>query len=362
MSAPHHDAHRDDSQPQGTTTKVSLARVSLALAELGYDPLEREDRLVVGLPGYILTCWMEPHLPSSLHLDGQLRVPLPLAASSELTRILNAYNGQSPGPVASYRVTDAGTLSVRMRAGVFVSDGMTEDQLHSWLRVLLEASAHLVHELDRLFPDADLFAPLPEPLRTEQDYAALTGKHPQWRHRAEAPRGPSRAEMDTFPYTDTALENNARLRPQWLTEQMLRDAVGGLGFTYGIREDNVLLTQINGMSISVESLIGEWVRVYGIWYTDLDSTEHATNLALLCNEANDRTLVEGCSVFSDAEHAIVLVSSHLLIDVGVSPAQLFTFIQHAIRYHMDMLDYISTQATGVCCIDWPQQYPDDPPR
>lgn len=362
MATPQYEADHDDSQPQGLTTRVTLPRVALALAELGYDPLEREDRLVIGLPGYILTCWMEPQLPASLHLDGQLRVPLPLAESSKLTRILNTYNGQSPGPVASYRVTDAGTLAVRMRAGTFISDGLSEDQLHNWLRTLIDATEHLVHELDRLFPEADIFAPLPEPLRAEQDYAQLSGKHPKWRHRAETPRRTWTPELDEFTYTDEDLAKQARLRPKWLTEQMLRDAVGGLGFVYGIREDNVLLLTINGMSISVESLIGQWVRVYGIWFTALPSKEHATNLALLCNEANDRTLMEGCSVFSDAEHAIVVISSHLLIDAGVSPAQLFTFIQYANRYHMDMLDYISTQATGECCIDWPQEYPDDPPR
>lgn len=348
----------DDSQPAGITAEVTLPRVANALAELGYSPLEREDRLVVGLPGYIVTCWIKPQLPATLHMDGQLRVPLPLDSSPELTRVLNTYNGQAPGPTASYRVSDAGTLRVRLRAGACVSDGMSENQLRNWLRTLLDASEHVVHELDRIFPEADLFAPLPEPLCTEQDYVALTGAHPRWRHRSESHHGLAHTEVESFDYSQTQLRDKPEARPQWLNDQMLRDAVGALGFTYGIRADNVLLTTINGMSVSVEALGGQWVRVLGMWYTDLPSAAHMTNLALLCNEANERSLLERCSVFGDTEHAIVAVSAHLLVDAGVSPAQLFTHVQHAIRFQMDALEYISLQATGTSCIDWPSQSPD----
>lgn len=334
--------------------EVNLDRVAAVLEGLGFDPLVRPDRLVVGAHAFTVALWVDYARPMSLVMDTAERIPTDFEHSTDLARFINAWNHDRVGPWASYRLLESGDLQARMRRGIHIKHGLSDDQLATELVDSFEHAAAFYQRLRERFLDAALDQPLPPQLIRVQDTNVLLGRHPSLRH---LPRG-GRQEVTTVPELYAEADGPAgAVAPVDVHE--LSAALEQLDFRYGLSEDGVIATGVNGVAFAL-SIDGEpgpqYARVTGMWDTGRDALAAFLPLWLVCNDVNERT--SATTVYLHEFDGVVHVhaESTMLVAEGASQAQVGEFVVSAMAACLAAIDHVSQQAAGQSVVDWPGRH------
>ena len=144
--------------------EVTLERAAAVLEGLGFNPLVRPDRLVIGAHAFTVALWIDYARPMALVIDTAERIPTDFEHSAALARFINTWNHDRVGPWASFRLMESGDLCARMRRGVHIKHGLSDDQLAAELADTLEHAAAFYRQLRERFLDASLDQPLPPQL------------------------------------------------------------------------------------------------------------------------------------------------------------------------------------------------------
>ena len=226
--------------------EVTLERAAAVLEGLGFNPLVRPDRLVIGAHAFTVALWIDYARPMALVIDTAERIPTDFEHSAALARFINTWNHDRVGPWASFRLMESGDLCARMRRGVHIKHGLSDDQLAAELADTLEHAAAFYRQLRERFLDASLDQPLPPQLMRAQDTEVLLGRHPSLRH---LPRG-GRREVSTAPELFKDVDGPAGV----IAPADIRDltaALDELEFRYGVGEDGVIATGVNGVAFAL---------------------------------------------------------------------------------------------------------------
>ncbi|WP_291313050.1 YbjN domain-containing protein [Corynebacterium sp. UBA2622] len=350
--------HRAQEGPEGigeVPAEVTLERVADALRGLGFDPLEAPDRLVVSAPGYVTTVWVDHEKPLTLVADCQQRVPVEFEYGSPLARFINTWNHDRVGPVASYRLTDAGDLDVRLRAGILAKFGLSDEQLFQELVDAFEHMAAFSVQLREKFLPVEFDHPLPPTLTRAQDTDALLGAHPSARH---LPRGGHR-DVSAAPdeYTHGFFGGAEGSPAAEVTAEVcitdLAEALDMLDFSYGLTPEEVIATGVNGVPFAV-CIDGEaYARVTAMWDSGRDADTGFLPLWLMCNSVNEESgnLRVYLHEFDGVLH--VHVETTCVISAGLSRDQLNNYVISSLVAILGAVDTISTQSQGTSVVNWP---------
>ena len=331
--------------------EVTLERVAAVLEGLGFEPMVRPDRLVIGAHVFTVALWVDYSRPMALVIDTAERIPTDFEHSTALARFINTWNHDRVGPTASYRLMESGDVCARMRRGVHIKHGLSDDQLAAELADTLEHASAFYQRLRERFLDAGLDQPLPPQLMRAQDTDVLLGRHPSLRH---LPRG-GRQEVSTAPELHKEAEGPAgEIAPVDISG--LTDALEQLDFRYGLGEDGVIATGVNGVAFAL-TIDGEpgprYARVTGMWDTGRDALEAFLPLWLVCNDVNERTCATAAYLHEFDGAAHMHAESTMLVAEGAAPEQVGEFVVSAMAACLAAIDHVSQQTAGHSVVDWP---------
>ena len=329
----------------------TLERAAAVLEGLGFHPLVRPDRLVIGAHAFTVALWIDYARPMALVIDTAERIPTDFEHSAALARFINTWNHDRVGPWASFRLMESGDLCARMRRGVHIKHGLSDDQLAAELADTLEHAAAFYRQLRGRFLDASLDQPLPPQLMRAQDTEVLLGRHPSLRH---LPRG-GRREVSTAPELFKDVDGPAGV----IAPVDIRDltaALDELEFRYGVGEDGVIATGVNGVAFAL-TIDGEpgprYARVTGMWDTGRDALEALLPLWLVCNDVNERTCATAAYLHEFDGAAHMHAESTMLVAEGAAPEQVGEFVVSAMAACLAAIDHVSQQTAGHSVVDWP---------
>ncbi|WP_288831283.1 YbjN domain-containing protein [uncultured Corynebacterium sp.] len=330
--------------------EVTLPRVADALRGLGFEPLERPDRVVVPAYSHIASFWVSHEKPLMLVGDCQQRIPVDFEYGTALARFLNTWNHDRVGPTASYRLADSGDIDVHLRSGIRIKYGLSDEQLLQELADALEHMASFSLQLRERFLPAGFDHPLPPTLSRAQDAEALLGRHPCERH---LPRG---GELDVGDVPDLYSPFD-RAAGAGVCRQVgipeFEDAFDTLDFAYALTPEEVIATGVNGVPFAV-CIDGEaYARVTSMWDSGRDPRSGFLPLWLMCNSVNEKS--EGLRAYLHEmdDHLHVHVETTCLISAGLTPHQLDNYVLTSLVAVLGAVDAISTQSQGATVVNWP---------
>ena len=331
--------------------EVTLERAAAVLEGLGFNPLVRPDRLVIGAHAFTVALWIDYARPMALVIDTAERIPTDFEHAGALARFINTWNHDRVGPWASSRLMESGDVCARMRRGVHIKHGLSDDQLAAELADTLEHAAAFYRQLRERFLDASLDQSLPPQLMRAQDTEVLLGRHPSLRH---LPRG-GRREVSTAPELFKDVDGPAGV----IAPADIRDltaALDELEFRYGVGEDGVIATGVNGVAFAL-TIDGEpgprYARVTGMWDTGRDALDAFLPLWLVCNDVNERTCATAAYLHEFDGAAHMHAESTMLVAEGAAPEQVGEFVVSAMAACLAAIDHVSQQTAGHSVVDWP---------
>ena len=328
--------------------EVTLERAAAVLEGLGFNPLVRPDRLVIGAHAFTVALWIDFARPMALVIDTAERIPTDFEHSAALARFINTWNHDRVGPWASFRLMESGDLCARMRRGVHIKHGLSDDQLAAELADTLEHAAAFYRQLRERFLDASLDQPLPPQLMRAQDTEVLLGRHSSLRH---LPRG-GRREVSTAPELFKDVDGPAGV----IAPVDIRDLTAALEFRYGVGEDGVIATGVNGVAFAL-TIDGEpgprYARVTGMWDTGRDALDAFLPLWLVCNDVNERTCATAAYLHEFDGAAHMHAESTMLVAEGAALEQVGEFVVSAMAACLAAIDHVSQQTAGHSVVDWP---------
>ena len=331
--------------------EVTLERAAAVLEGLGFNPLVRPDRLVIGAHAFTVALWIDYARPMALVIDTAERIPTDFEHAGALARFINTWNHDRVGPWASYRLMESGDVCARMRRGVHIKHGLSDDQLAAELADTLEHAAAFYRQLRERVLDASLDQSLPPQLMRAQDTEVLLGRHPSLRH---LPRG-GRREVSTAPELFKDVDGPAGV----IAPADIRDltaALDELEFRYGVGEDGVIATGVNGVAFAL-TIDGEpgprYARVTGMWDTGRDALDAFLPLWLVCNDVNERTCATAAYLHEFDGAAHMHAESTMLVAEGAAPEQVGEFVVSAMAACLAAIDHVSQQTAGHSVVDWP---------
>lgn len=340
-------------KPGGTpvtgVTEATLARATEALTGLGYEALHRPDRVVVGMPAFTVSVWIDYERPLTLVVDVDQRVPVAFEHGRALAAFLNMWNSNQLGAVASSRLADSGDFTVHLRRGVLTGDGLSDEQLEHVLVDAMEHAHAFTSLLRERFLPVGFDAPLPPALLRALDHEALVGRHPSQRHLPEG------EERDVFGAPDTFTgETGETAVPGPLTLADLEAALDALEFAYA-RLGDVLTTGANGVAFAftLDGAGDSHARATAMWDSDLDAEADFVQASLLCNEVNERSPLLGAYVQEVDGQLQVHAETTVHVGAGLTEAQRDTFVVASLVSGLSAVDRISTQVKGESVVQWP---------
>lgn len=340
--------HRGSDAP----AEVTLARAAEALEGLGFEPLQRPDRLVGSAYAYIATVWESFDAPLSLVVDCSQRIPVEFERAGELAAFLNTWNHDRIGPVASAHLMDTGDFEVHLRASVRTKHGLNDDQLASELADCMEYCAAFSVELRSRLVPPEWDHPLPPPLSRAQDAEALLGRHPSERH---LPRG-GEAEVFEAPDSFAGPSGDQRDIVRAVELARLEEAFDLLDFSYGLTPQDVIATGVNGVPFAA-CLDGDaghrYARVTAMWDADVPADRGFMPLWLMCNDFNEQAVGVRTYLHEFAGDLHLHAESTVLASAGLSDDQLNAFVVTSLVSILGAVDAISTECDGTSVVNWP---------
>lgn len=328
--------------------EVTLERAAALLEGLGFEPLVRPDRLVLGAHAFTASLWVDYTRPICLVVDTTDRVPTDFEHAGPLARFINTWNHDRVGPCASYRLMESGDLRVGMRRGIHIKHGLSDDQLAAELVDTFEHAAAFYQQLRERFLDAGLDQPLPPQLMRAQDTEALLGRHPSRRH---LPRGGTQ-DVTTVPELYDRVDET--LGPVAVHD--LSAALEQLEFRYGVSEDGIIATGVNGVAFAL-TIDGEpgprYARVTGMWDTGRDALDAFLPLWLVCNDVNERTCATAAYLHEFDGVVHMHAESTMLVAEGATRSQVAEFVISAMAACLAAIDHVSQLVSGESAVDWP---------
>lgn len=348
-------------------TEVTLERAAAVLASLGFevtsttDQIDQVDRLVVGAHGFSSVLWMHHERPLMLVVDTTERIPTDFSHATALAKFINTWNHDRLGPVASYRLNDAGDFRVATRRGIRATHGLTDDQLAGELADAFEHAALFSTRLRERFLDARLDQPLPQQLMRAQDAELLLGRHPSSRHMA---RGATR-DVTQAPelFDDSGGPADTALRPVDTTA--LTRTLEAVEFVYAVDHgkdgdsgnDSVVATGVNGvpfaLTVDGDPNIAHYARVTAMWNTGLDAGDEFLSTWLLCNDVNERSSSTSAYLHEYEGTLHLHAESTLWAGAGASRQQLGQFVVSSLVSGLATVDHLSRQVQGHSAVQWP---------
>ena len=129
-----------------------------------------------------------------------------------------------------------------------------------------------------------------------------------------------------------------------------------LDFRYGVDEDGVIATGVNGVAFAL-TIDGEpgprYARVTGMWDTGRDALEAFLPLWLVCNDVNERTCATAAYLHEFDGAAHMHAESTMLVAGGAAPEQVGEFVVSAMAACLAAIDHVSQQTAGHSVVDWP---------
>lgn len=336
--------------PAGNThpTEVELERVASLLESLGFEPLVRPDRLVVGAHAFIASFWVDYNRPMCLVFDTMDRIPTDFEHSTALARFINTWNHDRVGPCASYRLAESGDVRVNMRRGIHIKHGLSDEQLAAELIDCFEHAAAFYLQLRERFLDAGLDQPLPPQLMRLQDSDVLLGRHPSLRHLPRDTDPDVAAVPELYSAVDDALGP--------VDVHDLTAALERLAFSYGVDHDGIIATGVNGVAFAL-TIDGEpgsrYARVTGMWDTGRDALSDFLPLWLVCNDVNERTCATAAYLHEFDGVVHMHAESTFMVAEGATPSQMTEFVISAMAACLAAIDHVSQQVSGQSVVDWP---------
>ncbi|AQQ15594.1 hypothetical protein CGLAU_08195 [Corynebacterium glaucum] len=325
-------------------TEVTLQRVAAAIEGIGLEPLARPDRLVVGLPAYTAAVWIDYERPLTLVIDFTDRVPVAFDHGRALATFLNHWNHEELGAVASYRLTDSGDFSVRMRHGMLIRHGLSDSQLIASLIDGFEHAASFFTQLRAQFIPIEFDAPLPPTLLRSLDHTTLVGRHPSHMHLPAGERRDVYSAPDYFQGGEGTISEVSLLD--------LQRVLNGLDFAY-TKADDVIATGANGVPFAITLETAGFSRVAAMWNSNQNAETAFLPLWLACNEVNQSSTQ--LSVYLHETEGIIQVHAETtcLVTEGMTDAQIDEFVISSLLSGLSAIDHITTQAEGASVVDWP---------
>lgn len=334
-----HTREDGDHHHRDPVAAVSLDRVAAALRGLGFEPVARLDRVVVGLPSATVTAWVCYERPLTLVLDAVERIPTAFEASGELARLCNAWNRDQLGPVASCRLMDSGDFRVRLRSATAIRHGLNDAQLLTWLSRFCELVGAFSTQLrDRTLP-IGFDSPLPPALMRQQDLEALVGELSLRDAPFEAP--------------DAFIPTPAPSFPAPVTLHTLEETLRALDFTFATA-DGVIATGVNGLTFALMVDAGTHIRVAAMWDSGLDPDDAFFSTWLACNEVTDTTLGTALFVHEDLDTLHIQAETSRIVADGLSAPQRNDFVITAILHCLAAMDRVSVLVSGSTAVHWPR--------
>ena len=328
--------------------EVTLERAAALLEGLGFEPLVRPDRLVLGAHAFTASLWVDYTRPICLVVDTTDRVPTDFEHAGPLARFINTWNHDRVGPCASYRLMESGDLRVGMRRGIHIKHGLSDDQLAAELVDAFEHAAAFYQRLRERFLDVGLDQPLPPQLMRAQDTEALLGRHPSRRH---LPRG-GREDIVSAPELFAPLD--AALRP--VAPETLAGVLDSLDFRYAMNESGIIATGVNGVpfALTVDGDSDEtYARVTGMWDTGLDADEEFLRLWLVCNDVNERATGAAAYLHEFDGRLHLHAEATMLATAGAAAEQVEEFTVSSMAACLASIDYVSQLVSGRSAVEWP---------
>lgn len=342
---------------------TDLERVRSAAASFGFHHLEGEQRLVFPWNNHVLIVRIDEDSPASLLFESELRQKLAFSEITATAQSINRWNHERLGPTASLRVNDDGEVEVHSRTAALIDEGLSDEQLSEHIRLGIETTILFVREILGEHPDLAAGAPGPddaqdaEKQHSQQDLAAMMEhRAAEKRRSAEDNAMPMHAATETTGWTeqvdDHDFQGDAQI-PAAVTVDRVREALGGLGITKTTGEDEALIAWINGVLFGFFIDNGPSYLIKGHWDPGLDPDGDFLRVFLLCNDWNEESLTTKAYTHTDDEGLQVRVEFTVAVSVGLNDAQLEHNTAVAINHILHALDTISTDATGVSAVEWP---------
>lgn len=345
-----HNAPGDPPPAAYIPRELTLERVTAALEGLGLQALHLPvdpDRVVVGAPTFVATLWITHATPLTLVADFVDRVPTDFAHSGVLPDFLNAWNRDTLGPTASYRLTDSGDYRISLREGVGIRHGLGDVQLVGFLDNAFELAEGFFAQLRESFIPVGFDHPLPPALSRAQDTEALLGRHPSERH---LPRGARRGAEDT-PDAFRGSGDAQDFGP--LSIEDLEDTLDKLDFSYTREDDDVVTTSVNGVAFALCIESAGYARVTAMWDTGASYVEGFLPVWLMCNDFNERAAGLRAHVVDVEDDLYLYAEAILSISEGLSTDQRHSFVLASLVGLLGAVDEVSTQVAGASVVRWP---------
>lgn len=339
---------------------VDLTRVRSAAESFGFHYLEGEQRLVFPWNNHVLIVRVDDDTPLTLLFEAELRERLSFSEIATTAQSINEWNHERLGPTASLRVNDDGEVEIHSRTCVLIDEGLSDEQLSEHIRLGIETTILFVRELLGDHPDLETGAEGTDELdkrRGQQDLAAMMEhRAAEKRRSAEDNAMPMHAETDTTEWADQVDEDDFRgdaQSPTEVTVDRVRAALSDLGITKTTGEDEALIAWINGVLFGFFIDNGPSYLVKGHWDPGLDTDGDFLRVFLLCNDWNEETLTTKAYTHTDDDGLQVRVEFTVAVSAGLNDAQLEHNTAVAINHILHAVDTISTDATGVSAVEWP---------
>lgn len=357
-----HSAPGGDTPGSTTPLAVTLERAAAALEGLGFDPIVRPDRLVVGAYAFVAAVWVHHERPLMLAVDAHERIPTDFAHASRVARFINTWNHDRVGPFASYRLLESGDVRVGMRRGVHIKHGLNDEQLLAELADIFEHAAMFFQSLRERFLDAGWDQPLPPALARAQDFDALLGRHPSARHLPAGTEKEVTYAPELFDAAGTGAGSEHYTTPAQVRTASLADALETLSFSHAVDPGNeVVATGVNGVPFALTVDGGDagsrsrYARVTAMWDTGLDADEDFLRVWLLCNDVNERSAAVSTYLHEHDGVMHLHAEATLVATAGASPAQLDEFVLSSMVAGLAAVDYLSRLTQGHSAVEWPPQ-------
>ncbi|SER39226.1 YbjN domain-containing protein [Corynebacterium cystitidis] len=338
---------KPDEIGQAHASAVDLARVAEALTGLGFDNEAEFDRIVIPAHHYVATVWIDHCAPLALVIDARGRVPLDLDYASQLAEALDMWNQERITPTASYRLTSAGNIEIRLRTATWIKHGLSDGQLDTFLGSSLNALGTFAREFRAEMELDDDHLALPATVMSEQDHQALHGPHPNVRHLSDG------ESLEVYTVPDEPLIAEYEPIDRFVAEHVT-EPLEQLEFSFGLGDDGIVSTAVNGVGFAMCVDGGAYFRITGGWITDFDPQEDFLDLWLACNEYNEVAVGTTAYTRMEDETMLLHVEASVNISDGMALDQRSHFVISALVGILGAMDRLSTQTRGKSIVDWPR--------
>lgn len=143
--------------------------------------------------------------------------------------------------------------------------------------------------------------------------------------------------------------------PHEVTLERVRDHLMDIGVVKTSGEDDFLVAWINEVFLGFFIDNGPTFLVKGHWDPDMDPERDFIKLFMMCNQWNERSLTTKAFCHRDTQGLQVRVEFAVPTAEGLTDGQLRHNIALSIHHILQAVDSLSTEATGVSIVDWPEK-------